>query len=168
MRRQGGEVVLPRVLDDLFLGIVGGGVGEGDGDGVPGEGLAELEIEGGLLRVEAGGKEAIADDELMGADSGVVRIEEAGAVALDLEGVEEILGEGVKALVLIGGEDELIGGGGAAELVEHVLGGGAVELLGGSMEREKKSQEDDRTTRRVPTHERFPFCSFARVLARGG
>jgi hypothetical protein len=97
-----------------------------------------------------------------------VRIEEAGAVALDLEGVEEIFAEGVKALVLIGGEDELIGGGGAAELVEHVLGGGAVELLGGSMEREKKSQEDDRTTRRVPTHERFPFCSFARVLARGG
>jgi hypothetical protein len=36
------------------------------------------------------------------------------------------------------------------------------------MEREKKSQEDDRRTRRVPTHEGFPFCSFARVLARGG
>jgi hypothetical protein len=94
----------------LLVGIVGGGVGEADGKDVPGEGLAELEIESGLMGIEAGRKEAVADDELMRADAGIVSDQEAGIVALDLEGVEEVFGECVEALILIGGEDELAGG----------------------------------------------------------
>jgi hypothetical protein len=87
---------------------------------------------------------------------------------LDLEGVEEVFGEGGEALVLIGGEDELAGGSGGAEFVEHVFGGVAVELLGGSVESEKKSQEDDGKTRRVSTHAELPFCCrFSRVPAEG-
>jgi hypothetical protein len=68
-------------------------------------------------------------------DAWIAAIQQARALALDGESIEQILAEGVETLVLIGREDELRGGGGVTELVQHLFGVGSVELLSQGVER---------------------------------
>jgi len=135
LRRQGGKIVLPSVLDLLLLGIIAGVIREADGKDVPGVGLSEFEVDRRLLRVQAGRKKSVAHHKLVRVNSGVAPIQQAGAFALDGESVEQIFAEGVETLVLIRCEDKLRRGGSVTKLVQHVFGVGPVEPLGDSVER---------------------------------
>jgi hypothetical protein len=135
LRREAGEFIFPCIRHFLFLRIVTGFVRKVEGKDVPREGLSELEVDCGLLRVQAGRKKAVAHDELVRVDAWIAAIQQARALALDGESIEQILAEGVETLVLIGREDELRGGGGVTELVQHLFGVGSVELLSQGVER---------------------------------